>query len=145
MSKLNGAGVILRKKIGKENYFLLLFSRWGKKWSIPKGHIDRNETPMQTMVRELYEETHIPFAAISLDEGFQLDLSYKLQKPTRKCPDGNKRVRLFAALLTSDIDIRLSKEHTKYIWCTYKEACSILPSEMTRALNTYIQFKTSNQ
>jgi len=39
------------------NNDVLVVSQHGRTWSLPKGHIEPNETPLQTAYREIYEET----------------------------------------------------------------------------------------
>jgi 8-oxo-dGTP pyrophosphatase MutT (NUDIX family) len=49
-------GVVCSTLDGK---YLLVRGRTGKKWSFPKGHMERGETALQCAKRELYEECGI--------------------------------------------------------------------------------------
>jgi 8-oxo-dGTP pyrophosphatase MutT (NUDIX family) len=45
------------------------------KWSFPKGHVNRFETPLECVVREVHEETGVehlppPLQGLSLDVGY---------------------------------------------------------------------------
>ena len=48
-------GIIYRKNKGQTEILLVQDSR--ERWTIPKGHIEKGETPRQTAKREIYEET----------------------------------------------------------------------------------------
>jgi 8-oxo-dGTP pyrophosphatase MutT (NUDIX family) len=53
------------------------------KWSFPKGHVNRFETPLECVVREVYEETGVehlptPLQGLSLDVGYY----YAFEVPT---------------------------------------------------------------
>ena len=52
----------------------------GRFWSFPKGHIEDGETPEQTAVREVYEETGIKIALIP---GFSSSVPSALKKENR--------------------------------------------------------------
>ncbi len=49
--------------------FLLM--RHSDRWDLPKGHVDRGETELETALRELQEETGIATADIEVDPGFR--------------------------------------------------------------------------
>lgn len=40
-----------------EDKYLLCYNNWRKQWEIPAGKRDKNETPKECAIRELYEET----------------------------------------------------------------------------------------
>lgn len=50
-------GVIMKCKITQR--YLLVKGKESGKYSFPKGHIEENETPLECIIRELYEETGI--------------------------------------------------------------------------------------
>ena len=61
MKKVHSAGFLMFKKISiseKKHQFLLLTKPEGE-IDIPKGHLEKKETPKQAAIRELAEETGI--------------------------------------------------------------------------------------
>lgn len=96
--------------------FLVLQSRFNDKaWSFSKGFIEKNEQPLQSALRELYEET-----GISLSPTYLLEKAYvvkiKMKKPTRKIPSGVKIIKFWVAHIHLDTHIQLSREHSKFAW-----------------------------
>ena len=53
IQELPVAGIILVSN----NHVLLVQHNFSKKWSYPKGKIEKNETPLSAAIRECYEET----------------------------------------------------------------------------------------
>jgi 8-oxo-dGTP pyrophosphatase MutT (NUDIX family) len=47
------------------NEYLLVKGKQSGKYSFPKGHIEANETPIECILRELYEETGINITSVS--------------------------------------------------------------------------------
>lgn len=47
------------------NEYLLVKGKQSGKYSFPKGHIEANETPIECILRELYEETGINISSVS--------------------------------------------------------------------------------
>jgi 8-oxo-dGTP pyrophosphatase MutT (NUDIX family) len=43
----------------REGEILLISTREGKRWQLPKGHLERGETPEEAAVRETREETGV--------------------------------------------------------------------------------------
>ncbi len=60
-------GVIPIIKKDGEWYTFLIQHKNGKHWSFPKGHKEDQETPLQTALRELEEETGLTFVKIFQD------------------------------------------------------------------------------
>jgi len=58
MRRIRAAGLFL---VNRENKILVGHPTYNKPnfWSIPKGKLDGNETPLQAAVRETYEETNV--------------------------------------------------------------------------------------
>lgn len=50
-------GVLPYRTVNGQKEFLLVFERFSKCWSLPKGHMEAGETEEQTALRELQEET----------------------------------------------------------------------------------------
>lgn len=55
-SPTHGGGVVIKRNY-EESLVLLVSSKKTGEWVLPKGHIDRGETPEETAVREVREET----------------------------------------------------------------------------------------
>ena len=77
------AGAIIFRKSNKGLQYLLLF---GDKigWGFPKGHIDGEETPKATAIREIEEET-----GIIIDKfipNFEVYTQYKITHDFSKTP-----------------------------------------------------------
>ena len=50
-------GIIFRSTLDQKDIEILLIQDTKKRWTIPKGHIETGETPKQTAIREIGEET----------------------------------------------------------------------------------------
>jgi ADP-ribose pyrophosphatase YjhB (NUDIX family) len=56
-------GAIIKNIVTNE--YLLVKGKQSGKYSFPKGHIEANETPIECILRELYEETGINITSVS--------------------------------------------------------------------------------
>ena len=110
--------------------FLVMRARFnGRRWSLPKGYINKGETPLQAAIRELYEETSIQIKEKDvLDTTYDIEL--KLDKPTKKIPSGIKYIKFYIAYIDSaHTDIKLSKEHIEYRWLSHLHVLKGIPHE----------------
>lgn len=57
--KLTHAGCIVFQIKGKRKTYLIAASSTGKHWILPKGHIEKGESPRKAALRELREETGV--------------------------------------------------------------------------------------
>jgi 8-oxo-dGTP pyrophosphatase MutT (NUDIX family) len=123
----NNAGFILFRRNRRRGVeFLLLRSRFnGQHWSFPKGHIDKDESPLKAAVRELQEETGIEQGQVVLCD-YETEFVQELQRPTKKCPTGVKSSRLFLAQVQDGVDVKLSHEHFSFRWCSIFTALTLL-------------------
>jgi inorganic pyrophosphatase len=85
---------------------LLLFQRWSKSWSCPKGHMDAGETEEQTALRELHEETGM---TARLVPGARAAVEYRLTSASRK------QVVLFLGEVRGDLHLQ-AREIENYAW-----------------------------
>tara|TARA_Y100001973_G_scaffold97326_1_gene153226 strand:- start:55 stop:441 length:387 start_codon:yes stop_codon:yes gene_type:complete len=110
----NVAGILIKYN---DEYMLCKRSSNKKDWSIPKGHIQQGEQPLEGAIRELEEET-----AIQLD-------GHPKQISTYKEKDGD--FYIFSIEVEDKLTPILNHEHTNYGYFTKNN----LPKPLDRALN----------
>ena len=79
-------------------------------WDFPKGHVEGNETELETAKRELIEETGI--VNFRLFDGFRYRIEYNFQKGDEMVL---KEVIFFLAESNTK-EVVLSSEHQNFIW-----------------------------
>ena len=109
------------------SFRVLLMKRKPEKggfWQPVSGGIERNETPLQALEREVIEETGIKsYERI-------VDLEYTFAHNTEK--DGvlmKMRDICYAVEVKRMLKITLSDEHLEYIWCNLKDCLQFLDWE----------------
>lgn len=125
MGREISAGVILFRTTQQREYLLL---DYGAHWDFPKGHIEAGEDPQTTAARELQEETGIRDARFI--PGFKQSMRYFY----RKAGEGMLKVVIFFLAETPTGDVRLSHEHSGYLWLPYDEALKRLTFKNARDL-----------
>jgi bis(5'-nucleosidyl)-tetraphosphatase len=85
-------------------------------WDLPKGNIEKGETPVQTMVREVREETGL--IDLRVIPGFEETIEYFYRRDGKKV---HKTVVFFLAE-TSVEKVTISFEHQDYGWFDYADA-----------------------
>jgi bis(5'-nucleosidyl)-tetraphosphatase len=88
----------------------------GGHWDFPKGHVELNETEIETALRELEEETGI--SQVKLVDNFRHLIKYTF---FRKSKPISKEVIFFLAS-TLEEEVRLSHEHIDYAWLSFEDA-----------------------
>ena len=90
-------GVLPYRMINGQKQFLLVLETCSQCWSLPKGHIEEEETDVQAALRELYEETGL---TAQLDTTRVASVEYPISSFARKQVvfypgkvDGTPRVR----------------------------------------------------
>lgn len=121
-------GVVVFREQENEKYFLILKYPGGH-FDLVKGHIEANETEIQTATRELLEETGI--ADLKYIYGFREEISYKYFR-NNGLPS-NKQVVFFLGK-TNLSDIRLSHEHHEFFWLKYNDALEKLTFDNAKNL-----------
>lgn len=78
----SAGGVVFRKRNGKKEIALVTLNN-GKVWCLPKGLVDKGETPEMTAVREVEEETGLKVRI--LKELGKISYWYYLKEEEAKC------------------------------------------------------------
>ena len=82
-------------------------------WDFPKGHVEDNESELETATRELQEETGID--DFRLINNFRQKITYNVHKNNAVIP---KEVIFFLAE-SSTKSVKLSSEHQHYRWLDF--------------------------
>jgi len=112
---------------GTPKKFLLLHH--GKAhWDFPKGHVEGKETEIETLRRELKEETGIE--TIKLVPGYRKKIRYFFTS----LGETIAKTVFFYLAETFDEKVKLSHEHSGYEWLEFEDALEKLSFENTRKL-----------
>ena len=138
MIEERSSGAVLFSETSSGRIFLLLNYPSGH-WDFVKGNIENGETPRQTVIREIKEETCI--VDVEFVNGFEDKIEYHYRR------DGNivhKEVVFFLAK-TKTTDVKISHEHLGFVWLsfndelkklTYKNAQNVLKKVKKLGLKT---------
>lgn len=127
MVKETSAGAVVYLRNGNEVKYLLLNYAHGH-WDFPKGHIDPGEQELDTVRREVHEETGIN--DLELDEKRIGKTKYTF---LRRGNPIAKSVALYLAQ-TRTQDVRISREHQSWAWLTFNDALTRLTYPASRKI-----------
>jgi 8-oxo-dGTP pyrophosphatase MutT (NUDIX family) len=108
-----GAVVFSGDEPGRRRFLLLLN---GGKWDFSKGNIEKGESELQTVLREVEEETGL--TRISVIPGFRRVIEYRYRRGGRNV---NKQV-VYLLASTTESAVRISQEHQGFGWFPYPDA-----------------------
>jgi len=114
MKKERSAGAIVFIKDEEIKYLLLHYEEGH--WDLPKGHVEKNETDIDTVRREVKEETGI--SDIEITPNFKEKIEYYF----KQSKDLIKKEVVFYLAKSKTEQIKLSFEHTGFIWLPYEKA-----------------------
>ncbi|MFC2143006.1 bis(5'-nucleosyl)-tetraphosphatase [Candidatus Aenigmatarchaeota archaeon] len=139
ISERSAGAVVYRECEDDKKYLLLLYL--GGHWDFPKGNIEKDENEIDTVVREVEEETGI--SDIDFIEGFRHSIKYFYKR------DGNlvNKEVVFFVTKTSTEKVKISHEHKDFIWLDFDEAMKKLTfsnsKEILKRANSYLGKKRS--
>jgi bis(5'-nucleosidyl)-tetraphosphatase len=121
------AGAVVFRRASLSPRYLLLKYPAGH-WDLPKGNIEKGEGPLETMIREVREETGI--VDLRVVPGFKEKIEYFYRREGRKV---HKTVVFFLAE-TSAEKVTISFEHQAYGWFGFAEAIKTVTYPNARRL-----------
>jgi bis(5'-nucleosidyl)-tetraphosphatase len=108
------AGAVLYRETDDGRMYLLL--RNGARWDFPKGGIEKGESELQTVVREVAEETGLK--DLKIIPGFRKVIAYFYRRDRKSV---HKQV-VYLLAMTQDDKVKISFEHQGFGWFPYQEA-----------------------
>lgn len=140
MKKEKSCGAIVYRLDGENVLILMVRHTNGGHWSFPKGHVEQNETEVQTAKREIKEETGID---VEIDTCFKEKVTYSPKK------DVLKDVIFFAAKTDSKEYVRQAEEISKIEWVNLNHAEKKVSFEndrmMIKNFKKYLKCKSEYQ
>ncbi len=109
---VQAAGMLLMC-LQPEHKFLLLRHR--RRWDLPKGHCENDESFLEAALRETEEETGIASNRIRLDETFRFELTYPVTYRVTGDRVFTKIVQYFLGYVEVIPTLRLT-EHQSFQW-----------------------------
>ena len=133
---VGAAGGLILRRTGKGNIKVLVAHRPSyDDWGFPKGKADKGETPEETALREVLEET-----------GYACRIVAPLETTRHRISNGIKEVRWFAMRpLPGSPGFKKNNEIDKIQWVSRKKAKEILDYENDRNLLKNADFKMLTQ
>lgn len=133
--EITSGAVVYQKEDAKIKYLLLQSTNKNQFWGFPKGHVEANESLLETAKREIMEETQLD---LSIDPEFSVATEYDL-------PNGNhKQMTLFTAQVAPKQVVKLQAAEIKNAgWFDYETAREKLTYDNLKLLldqvNTHLE------
>ena len=125
-------GAVVYKRTPRGVYYLLIKNR-SKNIGFPKGHVEMDETELDTAAREIFEETNVK---VVIDKNFRISYNYTVSFFIKK-----QAVYYVAEIVGGDIKVP-EEEILDYSFVPFDEAVKLLsyPNEkrILRSANQYI-------
>lgn len=128
-------GLTVRGIIKNENGEILIVKRHPKSrtdpemWELPGGKVEKGEFFADALVREIKEETNLDVEVGDFAEAIQNDYSHK------------RTVQLMMYLENIKGEVKISEEHTDWMWADLKKIKSL---EISTSLKKVLEKKNWN-
>jgi len=135
----SAGAVLFRIENGKILYLMLHKKKslhYNESWDFPKGNVEEKETEEKTVKREVQEETGI--IDLSLIPSFKEIITFFYIREKERV----FKIVNFFLCKTDQKDVKISREHDTYKWCTYEEASNLISykdsKEVLRKANNFL-------
>jgi len=127
------AGAIIIHREENVTYFLLLeYPRStdpaNTYWDLPKGHVEKGETELETAKREVTVETGL--TDIEVIDGFKEWIKYSFREKGKFIT----KVVTFFLVSTKQEKIMISYEHVGYLWLPFDKALATLTFDNAKGI-----------
>jgi bis(5'-nucleosidyl)-tetraphosphatase len=112
----HSVGVIPVKKSPQGWQVFLIHQIHGNFWGFPKGHVEPEETPIDTAKRELFEETGYQISKLLKENPWTEFYTF-----TKQSKMVRKKVEYFLVEVTGDFSLQVEEIHDGK-WFTFDEA-----------------------
>jgi len=117
----SAGAVLYRKNKSQKEYLLLHYpSKKGGHWDFPKGHVEKGENKIDTVKREVEEETG--FKDIKIIDGFKTYIKYFFRDYEDPQKTAFKIVDFYLAQVAPEAQAKISWEHIGFEWLPYNKA-----------------------
>lgn|SRR5574339_316828 len=126
MNELSVGAVVYAVINGKILYLLLNYV--SGHWDFPKGNKEENEAEIETVIREIKEETGV--TNITLQNNFRKEIFYKYKRDNKLI---SKQVIYYLAE-TNTLKVVLSDEHIGFKWAEYGDTLERITYENSKSV-----------
>lgn len=136
------AGAIIYRHYKKRREYLVLHYGEAGHWDFAKGHVEGKETLREAAMREIFEETGL--RNLRFHPIYKESIKYWLwpygNKRRRSNPNEQGRQRKVLKIVTFFLaeslseKVRLSHEHSGYVWLPHKEAIKMVTYNSSKEL-----------
>ena len=133
-TKETSVGAFIYKITEGKILFLLIYSKRNSEWGFPKGHIEPDETELETAKREIKEETGI--TDIKFVEDFRCVDTYKIKGTLSSTKNRiiDKNVIYYLARTNEDFKGSFDDEVEQGKWLDYNQAIELLKYDNQKKL-----------
>ena len=111
--------------IFKDNKVLLVYEKNCNFWGFPKGHIENNETEIETATREVKEEVGLD---VEIDESKRYAITYTVK-------DEIEKTSVFYIAKPLNLNVKMQESEISDVkWCTYDEAVETITYDNLKEL-----------
>jgi 8-oxo-dGTP pyrophosphatase MutT (NUDIX family) len=116
--------IVYKKKSGRILYLLLKRKKHWKGWEFPKGGIEKGESELQAVKREVKEETSLKAIKI---KNYHKKGEYRYKKMMRDRPGFSGQTYSLYSAEVARGKIKIDKkEHSGFKWASYEKALKLL-------------------